>query len=89
MESSRTVFSGVVVITLAVVIMILAASTFLNAMCQSTFDTNLPIYPDAQIVNQRFPFLGDKWMQLYIPVGTTEVRTHRNQCVSVCRLSVA
>lgn len=79
LHENRSVFSGLLVIILAVLVMIMAASTFFNAMCQSTFDTNLPLYPNAQVVDQRFPFLGDKWMQLYIPVNSTDVRTWYNR----------
>ena len=80
---NRTIFSGLAIITLLVIIMISGVATVLNAGCQSTFDTNLPIHPDAQIKASEFPFLGNKWMELYIPLSTTDVRTWYNRAVLV------
>jgi hypothetical protein len=80
---NRTIFSGLLVITLAVIVMISLVVTVINAGCQRTFDTNLPLYPDARIEASDFPFLGNKWMELYIPLSTTEVRTWYNRAVYV------
>src|SRR5262245_451660 len=83
--SKRTIFSGRLVITVLVIILVVSVAMWLNAGCQTTFETNLPLYPEAQIVDQDFPFLRNKWMLLHTSDSVTTVQNWYNRTVSLAR----
>ncbi len=56
-QNRRSVFAGIGMITIAVIVTAGLLATFLNQRCQSNFRATLSIYPDAEIVTEAYPFL--------------------------------
>lgn len=63
----RSIFAGVGVITLAVIITAALLATFLNSRCQSYFRDTLILYPGAELVAEEYPFLARQRVELYSP----------------------
>lgn len=57
-KDNRSVFGGVVVITLLVIITVIAFAAFLNNRCQRAFWDNQIIYPGAEKLEEEAAFLG-------------------------------
>ncbi len=57
-SKSRGIFSGVGVITLAVVVTVMAASVFLHVRCANDFWDAANVYPNAQLIESESNFLG-------------------------------
>jgi hypothetical protein len=61
-----------------VILLVAGLAVGMDTYCQSRFDTNLPIYPGAQIVTRETPFLSLKRLVLYSEDYSVDIRTWYN-----------
>jgi hypothetical protein len=76
---------GCLIVLVAVVLCVGSVSVTFDARCMSTFNTNLPRHPEARTVQEFYPFLGTKFLYLYVPDDPTTVQTWYNQQTHVAK----
>ncbi len=58
LRNNRTVFAGVGVVVLAVVVTVSVLAVFLNTRCTNAFGDSANVYPGATLIEQQSNFLG-------------------------------
>lgn len=55
-----------------------AVTVGMDAYCTARFYTNRPVYPNAEVLEERTPFLAMKTLVLYSPDYSVDIRTWYN-----------
>ncbi|HUN07144.1 MAG TPA: hypothetical protein PLQ56_11115 [Aggregatilineales bacterium] len=76
---------GCLIVLAAVVLCVGSVSATFDARCMSTFNTNLPRHPEAQMVQEFYPFLGTKFLYVYVPYDPVTVQTWYSQRTHVAK----
>lgn len=71
-------FSGVLLITAAVILMAVGFAARLDNQCQSALETNMPVYPGAELITQETQFLRYRSFSYYSPDSPAEITTWYN-----------
>ena len=89
-RNKRSVFAGVIGITLLVIIMSVVATTGLDGSCQAQFETDMPIYPDATFVSKDSKFLQYRQAIYHTTAPVQDVKEWYNKTINVAvRESIA
>ncbi len=87
---SRSIFAGSIGITLAVIILITVIVSARESTCQTKFDTNRPIYPDATLVSEESKFLQYRQAKYVSTSAAGDIKEWYNKIINVAiRESIA
>ena len=82
-RSSRSLFSGFIIITLAVVILGAVVGSGLESSCQAKFERNLPVYPGATLISSDSKFLQARQATYTVKDSTDVVKDWYNKTIYV------
>jgi hypothetical protein len=74
---------GLGAVTLAMLLCIRLTTLVMDSTCTQRFESNLPIYPGAEILYTEYIFLDVKQMELYIEEAPSVVRSWYAQQIGV------
>ncbi|MBZ0274584.1 MAG: hypothetical protein K8I60_00480 [Anaerolineae bacterium] len=73
MKGRRSVFSGVLLITAAVILVAVGFAARLDNQCQSALESGLPVYPGAELTAKETQFLRYRSFSYYSPDSPAEI----------------
>jgi len=82
-RSSRSIFSGFIVITLSVVILGAVVASGLESSCQAKFERNLPVYPGATLISSESQFLQGRQAKYTVKNSSDVVKDWYNKTIYV------
>lgn len=66
-KSNRSIFSGLAVVTVLVIVTVIGFAAFLNNRCQRAFWDDLAVYPGAELLEEESVFLGVQQVSYHSP----------------------
>lgn len=82
-KQGRSVFAGVFLITVLVIIMVAGIISLVENSCQARFETHLPIYPNASLVSSESKFLQYRQAKYFTPESVDVVKKWYNTAIYV------